>query len=95
MIAAHPQVELVGALVHHEEKVGLDAGEIAGIDSLGVAATNELEQILSIEADVVLYNPPVDTLSEVIPMLESGKNVITTTGGTNPVDQKRQYEHLP
>ncbi|MBW2421658.1 MAG: dihydrodipicolinate reductase, partial [Deltaproteobacteria bacterium] len=71
MIAAHPRVELVGALVHHEEKVGLDVGEIAGIEPLGVAATNELSQILSINADCVLYKPPVDTLAEVIPMLES------------------------
>jgi len=93
MIAAHPRVELVGALVHHEEKVGLDVGEIAGIEPLGVAATNELSQILSINADCVLYNPPVDTLAEVIPMLESGKNVITTTGGTN-AKLKSEYAAL-
>ena len=26
-----PSMEIVGAVVHHEAKVGLDAGEIAGI----------------------------------------------------------------
>jgi hypothetical protein len=35
------------------------------------------------EADVVLYNPPAETYTDVIPMLASGKNVITSTGGTN------------
>jgi hypothetical protein len=83
MIARHPDVELVGTLVHHEDKVGLDAGEIAGIDPLGVVATNRLDDILSLEADVVLYNPPTDSFTNVIPMLASGKNVITSTGGTN------------
>ena len=40
MIAEHPYLELVGALVFHEEKVGLDIGNIAGIDPLGIKATN-------------------------------------------------------
>ena len=93
MISAHPEVELVGALVHHQEKVGLDAGEIAGIDALGVVATKDLDQILAIEADVVLYNPPMDALDEVIPLLASGKNVITTAGGTN-AKLKPEYSAL-
>jgi len=83
MIARHPDVELVGALVHHEDKVGLDAGQIAGIDALGVVATNSLDDILATQADVVLYNPPTESLTDVIPILASGKNVITSTGGTN------------
>jgi hypothetical protein len=83
MIDRHSGVELVGVLVHHEDKVGLDAGEIAGIDPLGVVATDRLDDILAMEADVVLYNPPTDTYTDVIPMLASGKNVITSTGGTN------------
>ena len=83
MIARHPDVELVGTLVHHEDKVGLDAGDIAGIEPLGVAATNSLDDILALDADVVLYNPPTDTLTDVVPILASGKNVITSTGGTN------------
>ena len=69
MIARHPDVELVGTLVHHEDKVGLDAGDIAGIEPLGVAATNSLDDILALDADVVLYNPPTDTLTDVVPIL--------------------------
>ena len=37
-IADHPELELVGCWVHSEDKVGQDAGTIAGTDALGVAA---------------------------------------------------------
>ena len=83
LIAGHAGIELVGVLVYHEEKSGRDAGEIAGIDPLGVEATSRVEDILALDADVVLYNPPNDDLAGVIPLLASGKNVITAAGGTN------------
>ena len=83
MIAARDDLELVGTLVFHEEKVGLDAGEIAGVGPLGVVATNRLEDLLDVPADVVLYNPKVDDLTEVMAFLAAGKNVITCAGGTN------------
>jgi hypothetical protein len=79
-----PTMELVGAFVFHEEKVGLDAGEIAGIDPLGVIATNDTEKILLLDADVVLYNPPLERYDEIIPILASGKNVISIMAGWNP-----------
>ena len=36
VIAQCPTMELVGAFVFHTEKVGIDAGVIAGIDPLGI-----------------------------------------------------------
>jgi 4-hydroxy-tetrahydrodipicolinate reductase len=45
MVDRHPDVELVGVLVHHEDKAGLDASQIADIDPLGVIATNRLDNI--------------------------------------------------
>jgi 4-hydroxy-tetrahydrodipicolinate reductase len=84
VIAASPSMELVGAYVHHEEKNGVDAGEIAGIDPLGVRATNNIEEILAVDADCVLYNPPTERYSEIIPILASGKNVISIIAGWNP-----------
>ena len=36
---AHPELELVGCWVHSADKVGRDAGELAGIDPIGVPAT--------------------------------------------------------
>lgn len=77
-------MELVGAYVHHAEKDGLDAGEIAGIGPLGVPATQVLEQILALDADCVLYNPPMERYDEIIRMLASGKNVVSIMAGWNP-----------
>ena len=79
-----PTMELVGAFVYHPEKVGLDAGEIAGTQPLGVITTNDLQEILAVDADVVLYNPPLERYDEIIPMLASGKNVISIMAGWNP-----------
>jgi len=84
VIAACPSMELVGAYVYHEEKNGIDAGEIAGIGPLGVRATNDIDEILGLDADCVLYNPPMERYDEIIRMLASGKNVISIMAGWNP-----------
>lgn len=39
--AEHPQLEVVGVLVHSADKSGLDAGELCGLAPLGVPATTE------------------------------------------------------
>ncbi len=84
VVAQCPSMELVGAFVHHEEKSALDLGEIAGIEPIGVRATNKLEEILAVEADCVLYNAPTERYDEIIPILASGKNVISIIAGWNP-----------
>ena len=79
-IVGHPQLDLVGLLVHSKEKVGLDAGVISGIAPLGVRATDDIGQILAMQADCVSYMalwPDVDLICR---FLESGKNVVTTSG---------------
>lgn len=91
LVDAHPLMELVGAFVFHDEKVGRDAGEIAGIGPLGVRATKDMDEILSVEADCVLYNPPTERYDEIVPILASGKNVISIMSGWNP----RRYECFP
>lgn len=88
VIAQCPIMELVGAFVFHEEKVGQDAGVLAGIDALGITTTNDREQMLAMDADVVLYNPPLERYDEVIPILASGKNVISIMSGWNPTGMK-------
>jgi len=39
-------LELVGAYVTTAEKVGRDAGELAGIEAVGVAATGDTDDVL-------------------------------------------------
>ena len=87
-IARSPLFELVGAFVHHREKSGVDAGTIAGIEPLGVIATNDVEEILALDADCVLYNPPTERYDEIIRILASGKNVISIIAGWNPKKRK-------
>lgn len=87
LVAASPSLELVGAFVHHDAKHGLDVGEIAGIGRLGIRATQDVEEILALDADCVLYNPPTERYDEIIPILASGKNLISIIAGWHP--QKR------
>jgi hypothetical protein len=84
VIHACPSMELVGAYVHHPEKAGKDAGEIAGIGPIGVIASNDIDEMLALQADCVLYNPPMERYDEIIRILASGKNVISIIAGWNP-----------
>lgn len=86
----NPAFELVGVLVHDKEKVGKDAGEIAGIPPTGVIATDDVDAILALDADCVFYAPWLfanpDTISRI---LRSGKNVVTTAGYFHPNEANR------
>lgn len=82
----HPDLELVGVKVYSDAKAGVDAGEIAGRPTTGVKATMDTQEILDLEADVVLHTPlylfdrgPAD--EDVLALLRSGKNVISNTTG--------------
>jgi hypothetical protein len=76
-VLSHPDLELVGAWVHGEEKDGRDVGEICGRGPLGVSATRDAEALLALDADCVIYSPILGQRPEVIRILESGKNVVT------------------
>jgi len=80
----HPDLELVGLYVYSDSKAGKDAGEIARRPLTGVTATNSADEILALDADVVLHLPlnlagTFDSHDDTIKrLLRSGKNVITT-----------------
>src|SRR5262249_31490808 len=76
-ILSHPELELVGCWVHSADKAGKDVGELAGIGPIGVRATNDVAQLLPLDADCVMYSPILAKREEVIRILESGKNVVT------------------
>ena len=76
-IVSHPELELVGAWVHSEKKSGMDVGEIVGCGSLGVTATNDVDALLAMDADCVMYDRVMANKQELIRILESGKNVVT------------------
>jgi hypothetical protein len=92
----HPGLELVGLKVHNPDKVGRDAGDIVRRPRTGVTATDQIEDILALDADVVLHIPingesPDEHVEDLCRLLRSGKNVITTVGFTYPwaVDRDR------
>ena len=55
-VARRPDLELVGVWVHGEEKEGVDAGTLAGIDPVGVAATRDADALLALEPDCICYS---------------------------------------
>jgi len=77
-IAAHPALELVGVFAHGREKVGRDAGELCGIEPLGVAASNDVEALLALRPDCISYNPLWPNADELAHFLQAGVNVVTT-----------------
>ena len=84
-VARHDELELVGCRVYSDEKHGVDAGTLAGIDPIGVLATNVREEIMALDADVVVHCPsihagPTSNDEDVFDLLRSGKNVISVTG---------------
>jgi hypothetical protein len=88
-VIEHPDLELVGLRVYSDRKVGRDAGDIARRGTTGVIATNSLDDILALDADVVLHTarvgiPYESQDAEILALLESGKNVITTMGQHYP-----------
>jgi len=78
----NPVIDLVGVLVTNPEKVGKDAGDLVGLPKTGVLATDDVEAILAMDADCVLFAPSMMTppLDMVCRLLASGKNVVSPAG---------------
>jgi len=74
-----PDLELVGARVYSDAKNGVDVGTLVDRDPIGVTATTNVEEILALDADCVLYAPSFTSLDDVCRLLESGKNVATVS----------------
>ncbi len=79
-VIQHPRLELAGVYVHSPEKEGRDAGDLCGVGATGVVATRDVEQILALGADCVLYMPQGCDMGAVSRVLASGANVVTTRG---------------
>jgi 4-hydroxy-tetrahydrodipicolinate reductase len=79
-VIEHPQLDLAGVYVHSPDKAGRDAGELCGLEPTGVTATNDVDEIVALGADCVLYMPRALDADEVCRLLASGNNVVTTRG---------------
>jgi hypothetical protein len=76
----HPDLTLVGVYVHSLEKMARDAGDLCGLASTGVTATNSIDDIVALGAECVLYMPRALDIDEVCRLLASGSNIVTTRG---------------
>jgi 4-hydroxy-tetrahydrodipicolinate reductase len=79
-VVEHPGMTLVGLYVFSPEKDGLDAGELCRLDPTGVTATRDVDEVLQLGADCVLYMPRQCDVDAVCRLLESGANIVTTRG---------------
>jgi len=82
-VVAHPDLELVGCYAWSPDKVGVDVGELCGIDPVGVAATDDVDALLALRPDCVVYNPMWPSTDEVVRFLGAGVNVVSTAAFVN------------
>jgi len=83
-IIGHPELELAGLWVHSDDKVGRDAGELCGLDAVGITATNDANALLESDADCVCYTAtadrrPMEAVKDIARILASGKNVVSSS----------------
>lgn len=89
-VLEHPELELVGCWVHSESKAGLDVGDIIGAKPIGVVTTNDVQEILALDADAVIYAPLLPNVDEVCALLRSGKNVVSPVGWFYPGESEAE-----
>ena len=96
-VIEHPDLELVGLYVHSDKKAGRDAGDIARRPPTGVIATQSVDEIVALDADVVLHMPLNgpglldEHDADIKRLLRSGKNVITLVAHTYPYAFGKDY----
>ncbi|GAA1989260.1 dihydrodipicolinate reductase [Amycolatopsis minnesotensis] len=82
-VEAHPALKLAAVLVHNPEKVGKDAGELAGLGTeLGVLATDDVETVLAASPRAVVYAAsgdirPGDALADIVRAIRAGAVVVS------------------
>src|ERR1700741_3451298 len=77
-IATRPDLELIGVHCYSPEKVGRDAGELAGIERNGVKATGTDEEITAAKPDVLTFHGVFPDEALYAKVLEAGIDSVTT-----------------
>ena len=77
-----PALELVGVKVSSPEKAGTDAGRLCGGSDVGISATDDLDAVLALAPDCVLYcatavRREAEAIADIVTYLEAGINVVT------------------
>lgn len=77
-ILGRPDLELVGCYAWAPEKVGVDVGRLCGLDPVGIVATDDVDALLALRPDCVVYNPMGLDVDEMARILEAGVNIVST-----------------
>ncbi|CAM3158695.1 diacylglycerol kinase [Nocardioides dubius] len=83
-IDRHPELELVGLWVSNPEKVGQDAGALAGLGrDLGVTATNDRDALIALRPDAIVHTAMTDdrmfeAIDDLKAFVAAGINVISS-----------------
>ena len=83
-LIGHPEYELVGLHAWSPEKIGRDAGTLAGVEPTGIIATNNTAELLALNADCLAYfgcysGREAECVAEVTQFLEAGTHVVTAS----------------
>jgi 4-hydroxy-tetrahydrodipicolinate reductase len=79
----HPLFELVGVGVSNPDKVGKDVGDICGLPSMGVTATDDVEALIALRPDALVHYGPTaakadDNIRIMSAFLRAGVDVCST-----------------
>jgi len=82
-VLRHPDFDLVGVGVSNPDKVGKDVGAICGIDSVGLAATDDTDALIALRPDALVHFGPTaahaaDNIRDIGSFLRSGIDVCST-----------------
>jgi hypothetical protein len=80
----NPAFALAGVKVYGDTKVGRDAGALCGMPDTGILAVKEIADLHIQRGDTVLYCPMIASYEDIVQLLESGANVVTTASNMYP-----------
>lgn len=81
-VLGNPDLELVGCYVTAAGgKAGKDLADIVGIDTpTGVIASSDVDSLLDLKPDCVVYTPKFNNIDEIEKILSAGVNIVATAG---------------
>jgi hypothetical protein len=82
-VLSHHELDLVGVVVANLDKVGKDAGVLAGLEPVGISATDDWQSLIDAGADAVVYAATADirpeaAMNDLLVCLRAGINVVST-----------------
>ncbi len=82
-VLANRQLALAAVIVSNPDKVGRDAGTLAGIDAIGISATDDWQAVLAEKPDAIVYAAtadirPEEAQRELLACLSAGISVVAT-----------------